>query len=372
MPWAQVLELLVVNRLIEPGSEFRLHRHWFDHSAMDVLLGRDFAAAEKDRLYRCLDRVLEHKPDLLVHLQQRWKDLFHAEFDLLLRSDEYLYGRGSGEQSEGALWLQPRWPGQQPSRGRQRSRALDNIDSETTGRGASSPVEDASGVVPWTTSTRRLTDGGPAAPEAGRAFGFVRINLPQARQEVTRETFTFRLDKAKLKEAELRDGHYLLRTNLVAEDPAVLWDRYVLLTQIEAAFKCLKSDLGIRPIYHQLEHRVEAHIMVAFLAYCLSVPLKQKLRGHAPGLTPRAVLEKLAAILWTSLFPPRMAGFWLCRAIPSRNLSRQSCYISSVSYSGPQGSALFPNSKCSGDLWDASVENKGTPGLRCSQLRKLG
>jgi hypothetical protein len=124
----------------------------------------------------------------------------------------------------------------------------------------------------------------------------VQINLPQARQEVTRETFTFRLDKAKLKEAELRDGHYLLRTNLVAEDPAVLWDRYVLLTQIEAAFKCLKSDLGIRPIYHQLEHRVEAHIMVAFLAYCLSVTLRQKLRGHAPGLTPRAVLEKLAAI----------------------------------------------------------------------------
>jgi hypothetical protein len=85
---------------------------------------------------------------------------------------------------------------------------------------------------------------------------------------VTRETFTFQLDKAKLKEAELRDGHYLLRTNLVAEDPAVLWDRYMQLTLIEAAFRCLKSDLGIRPIYHQLEHRVEAHILVAFLAYC--------------------------------------------------------------------------------------------------------
>jgi len=76
---------------------------------------------------------------------------------------------------------------------------------------------------------------------------------------VTRATFTFQLDKVKLKEAELRDGHYLLRTNLVAEDPAVLWDRYVQLTQIEAAFKCLKSDLGIRPIHHQLEQRVDAH-----------------------------------------------------------------------------------------------------------------
>jgi hypothetical protein len=137
---------------------------------------------------------------------------------------------------------------------------------------------------------------GAAKKEAGRAFGFVKIHVPGKDEEVTRETFTFHTDQAKLKEAQLRDGHYLLRTNMVAEDPAVLWDRYVQLTQIEAAFKCLKSELGIRPIYHQLEHRVEAHILVAFLAYCLSVTLKHRLHAYAPGLTPRAVLEKLAAI----------------------------------------------------------------------------
>ena len=95
----------------------------------------------------------------------------------------------------------------------------------------------------------------------------MKINLPRTDQEVTKEAFTFQLDTAKLKEAELRDGHYL-RTNLLADDPAVLWDRDAQLTQIEAAFKCLKSDLGIRPIHHQLEHRVDAHILVAFLAYC--------------------------------------------------------------------------------------------------------
>ena len=104
---------------------------------------------------------------------------------------------------------------------------------------------------------------------------------------MTRQTFTFQLDKAKLQEAQLRDGHYLLRTNLVAEDPAVLWDRYMQLVQVEAAFKCLKSELGIRPIYHQLEHRVEAHILVAFLAYCLMATLKHRLQVHAPGLTPQ-------------------------------------------------------------------------------------
>jgi hypothetical protein len=149
---------------------------------------------------------------------------------------------------------------------------------------------------------------GAAKTDVGRAFGFVKINLPKAGEAVTRETFTFHLDKAKLKEAAMRDGHYLLRTNLVAEDPAVLWDRYMQLTQIEAAFKCLKSDLGIRPIYHQLERRVDAHILVAFLAYCLTVTLKYRLQPHAPGLTPRAVLEKLAAIQMLDVSFPTTDG----------------------------------------------------------------
>jgi transposase len=149
---------------------------------------------------------------------------------------------------------------------------------------------------------------GAAKTEAGRAFGFVKITLPKPGEEVTRQTFTFRVDKEKLNEFEMCDGHYLLRTNLVAEDPAVLWDRYMQLTQIEAAFKCLKSDLGIRPIYHQLEHRVDAHILVAFLAYCLTVTLKHQLRRLAPGLTPRAALEKLATIQMLDVVFPTTDG----------------------------------------------------------------
>ena len=88
---------------------------------------------------------------------------------------------------------------------------------------------------------------GAAKTEAGRAFGFVMISLPKADQPVTRKSFTFAVDKTKLKDAELRDGHYLLRTNLTAKDPAVLWKRYMQLTQIEAVFKCLKSELGCGP-----------------------------------------------------------------------------------------------------------------------------
>jgi len=418
--WPQVLELLVVNRLIEPGSEFRLHRHWFDHSAMDVLLGQDFSVAEKDRLYRCLDRVLEHKQELFVHLQQRWKDLFDAEFDLLLYDLTSTYLEGEAEQNPKArygysrdkrpdckqvvialivtpaglplayevmagntsekttlrgfldrieslygkarrVWLMDRGIPTEALLQEMRTSRQETFYLVGTSRAKVSQYEKRWLELPWhkvresvevklfaqdgelyvlaksegrqakeiamrrkklarllrkLRAMRRscpkrdqlLMRVGAAKTDAGRAFGFVKIDLPQAGQEVTRERFTFRLDKARLKEAELRDGHYLLRTNLVAEDPAVLWDRYVQLTQIEAAFKCLKSELGIRPIHHQLEHRVDAHILVAFLAYCLTVTLKHRLRMHAPGLTPRAVLEKLAGIQMLDVSFPTTDG----------------------------------------------------------------
>jgi transposase len=418
--WSQVLELLAVNRLIDPGSEFRLHRQWFDQSAMDVLLGQDFAVAEKDRLYRCLDRVLEHKQDLFVHLQQRWKDLFDAEFDLLLYDLTSTYVEGEAEQNPKArygysrdkrpdckqvvialivtpaglplayevmagntsekttlrgfldsiesqygkarrVWLMDRGIPTEALLQEMRTSRQETFYLVGTSRAKVQQYEKQWLELPWhkvresvevklfaqdgelyvlaksegrqakENAMRRkklarllwklramrrscpkrdqlLMRVGAAKSDVGRAFGFVKINLPGAGQEVTRETFTFRLDKDRLKEAELRDGHYLPRTNLVAEDPAVLWDRYVQLTQIEAAFKCLKSDLGIRPIHHQLEHRVDAHILVAFLAYCLTVTLRHRLRTHAPGLTPRAVLEKLAGIQMLDVSFPTTDG----------------------------------------------------------------
>jgi transposase len=418
--WPQVLELLVVNRLIDPGSEFRVHRHWFDQSAMDVLLGQDFAVAEKDRLYRCLDRVLEHKQELFVHLQQRWKDLFDAEFDLLLYDLTSTYVEGEAEQNPKArygysrdkrpdckqvvialivtpaglplayevmagntsekttlrgflerierlygkarrVWLMDRGIPTEALLQEIRTSRQETFYLVGTSRAKVKQYEKRWLELPWhkvreSVEVKLFAQGGElyvlaksegrqakemamrrkklarllrklramrrscpkrdqllmrvgaAKTDAGRAFGFVKINLPQADQEVTKETFTFQLDKARLKQTEMRDGHYLLRTNLVAEDPAVLWDRYVQLTQIEAAFKCLKSDLGIRPIHHQLEHRVDAHILIAFLAYCLTVTLRHRLRMQAPGLTPRAVLEKLAGIQMLDVSFPTTDG----------------------------------------------------------------
>jgi hypothetical protein len=119
------------------------------------------------------------------------------------------------------------------------------------------------------------------------------------------------VDKAKLKAAEQRDGHYLLRSNLTGEDPAVLWTRYVQLTQIESVFRSLKSELSIRPIGHQLEHRADAHVLIAFLAYSLQVTLKNRLMMHAPGLTPAAVFEKLATIQMVEVWIPMVDGRWL-------------------------------------------------------------
>ena len=421
--WEKVLQLLVVNRLLAPGSEFHIHRHWFDSSAIDELLQTDFAAAEKDRLYRCLDRLLDHKRDLFIWLRQKWADLFKADFEVLLYDLTSTYFEGAMEQNPKAR------------RGYSRDGRSDclqlvialvvtpdgfplayevmngNTSDRATLRGFLKQIEETHGKarrvwvmdrgipseailkemreperqtfylvgtpkgrinqhekkwldLPWqkvrdsvevklyqhegelyvlaksqgrqakeiAIRRRRLARLlrklramrkslpkrdqlllriGAAKKEAGRAFGFAKIRLPAKDEQVTRTTFSFQVDKLKLKRSQQRDGHYLLRSNLTGEDPAVLWTRYVQLTQIESVFRSLKSELGIRPIYHQLEQRADAHVMIAFLAYCLQVTLKNRLLIHAPGPTPAAVLEKLATIQLVEVWIPMVDGRWL-------------------------------------------------------------
>jgi len=149
---------------------------------------------------------------------------------------------------------------------------------------------------------------GAAKKEAGKAYGLLAIKTPAKDEPVTPQTFGFSLDRKKLREARRREGGYLLRSNIADDDPGHLWSLYLHLVEIEQVFKELKSDLAIRPIHHQLENRIEAHIFVAFLAYCLMVTLKQRLKALAPGLTPRAVLEKLAAIQMIDVELPTTDG----------------------------------------------------------------
>ena len=119
---------------------------------------------------------------------------------------------------------------------------------------------------------------------------------------------TYRLDRARLRAARAREGRYLLRTNLAADDPELIWRCYMQLCFVEEAFRTLKGDLGLRPIFHQRPDRIEAHLFVAFLAYCLSITLRQQLRGLAGGLMPRAVLEKLATVQMLDVVVPTTDG----------------------------------------------------------------
>jgi len=152
---------------------------------------------------------------------------------------------------------------------------------------------------------------GAAKKEAGRAWALVRVALPAPppkAERARRVDFSFTLNKAKLRQVRRREGRYLLRSNGTATDPAQLWEYYLQLVEIEAAFKSLKGDLAVRPIYHQLPARIEAHIFVAFLAYCLHVTLRAHLRPHAPGLTVRQVLDKFAAMQLLDVHFPTTDG----------------------------------------------------------------
>ncbi len=150
---------------------------------------------------------------------------------------------------------------------------------------------------------------GQAKEQAGRVFKLLEIQWPQEGQEINAQSFRFKLRLSRYRQWYRREGRYLLRTNLTGVDPKILWEYYLQLVAIEEAFKNLKDDLAIRPIFHQKEQRIEAHIFVAYLAYCLQVTLQGKLRQLAGGLTARAVLEKFATMQMMDVhFPTEESG----------------------------------------------------------------
>ena len=120
--------------------------------------------------------------------------------------------------------------------------------------------------------------------------------------------FIYALNRQKLRRIRRREGRYLLRTNLTENDPALLWQYYTQLVAVEEAFKNLKGDLAIRPVFHQDERRIEAHIFIAFLAYCLQITLQRRLHALAPGLTARSALEKFAAVQMIDVHLPTTDG----------------------------------------------------------------
>jgi hypothetical protein len=144
---------------------------------------------------------------------------------------------------------------------------------------------------------------GAARARAPTAWRLVDIAMDKAGAE-----FSYTLNRQKLRQIRRREGRYLLRTNLTENDPALLWQYYTQLVAVEQAFKNLKGDLAIRPVFHQDEHRVEAHIFIAFLAYCLQITLQRRLHALAPGLTARSALEKFAAVQMIDVHLPTTDG----------------------------------------------------------------
>jgi hypothetical protein len=161
---------------------------------------------------------------------------------------------------------------------------------------------------------RELTGMEVSREEMLMKLGAARAKAPTAWRLVDIEmdekspTFTYALNRKKLRRARRREGRYLLRTNLTENDPTLLWQYYIQLVAVEQAFKNLKQDLAIRPVFHQDEHRIEAHIFIAFLAYCLQVTLQRRLHALAPGLTARSALEKFAAVQMIDVHLPTTDG----------------------------------------------------------------
>jgi hypothetical protein len=415
--WDQVLLVLVAYRLIAPGSEWRLHREWFSRCALGDLLGADLALADAHKLYGCHDLLVQHKQALFDHLVNRWRDLFNANFEVLLydltstyfeseppqdeedkrrfgysrdkRSDcvqvvialivtpqgfplayevlagntadnttlkEFLYKIESQYGKAQRIWVMDRgipteavleemrqsdppvhylvgtpkgrlnrlenqlldkpWhharPGVQVKLLAQQgelyvlAHSADRVQKERAIRRRQlkwlwARLKQLSAMT--LTREQLLMKLGAAKQKTPKAWRLIEIEVAQHNASLT-----YRLHRAKLRSARQREGRYLLRTNLTETDPAKLWSFYLQLVAVEEAFKNLKGDLAIRPIFHQHQDRIEAHIFVSFLAYCLHVTLTQRLRTLAPGLTTRSVLEKFAALQMIDVYLPTTDG----------------------------------------------------------------
>jgi len=455
--WAMVLRILTIYRLLSPGSEWRLHREWFERTALADLLNVDVRVVQDDTLYRAHDRVLKHREALFAHLRQRWVALFNARYEVLLydltstyfecdvpddpndprrfghrrdrRSDcvqvvvalvvtpeglplayEMLPGNTSDKATLRAMLekVRSRYGAAQRiwlmDRGIPTEAVLDEMRASTppvhylvgTPKGRLTRMESALAQKPWISARAKvrvklhdeegelyvlaesvprkdkeramrqrklkrywqrlgelkaqlserpmsrddlLEKIGAAKDRAGRqAAGLVRVTLaaaaPQAVKKsalaasqlranvgpkkraapkqmpelVGAQALNYTLDKARLRRVRIREGCYLLRTNMTGRDPDELWRYYMQLVAIEEAFRTLKGDLGLRPIFHKTPSRIEAHLFIAFLAYCLSITLRQQLRSLAGGLMPRTVFEKLATVQMLDVRIPTTDG----------------------------------------------------------------
>src|SRR5712691_1821454 len=389
--WDRVLLLLTTYRLLAPGSEWRLHREWFERSAMADLLGEDLGLAEIHKLYRCHDRLLydltstyfeadppfpegdkrrhgysrDHRADcvqvvialvvtpeglplayevlpgntadnttlrdFLARIERQYgkarriwlmdrgipTEAVLAEMRGADPPVQYLVGTPKGRLTrlEKDLRSQP-WQDARPG---VRVKLLPQdgelyVFAHSVNRVAKERAMRRRQLKWLWARLKQLSMMALSREELLMKLGAARAHAPAAWRLVVIAvapegvTFTYHLDRNRLRRARRREGRYLLRTNLTEDDPAKLWNLYLLLVRVEEAFKNLKGDLAIRPIFHQDQARIEAHIFIAFLAYCLHATLARRLHALAPGLSPRSVIEKFAAMQMIDVHVPTTDG----------------------------------------------------------------
>jgi hypothetical protein len=418
--WLNVLKMLAAYRLIDPGSEWRLHREWFRNSAAGDLLHEDQSIAKDDTLYRCLDKVLPHKKQFFGYLNQRWRDLFQVDFEILLydltstyfecdppergkrqfgysrdkRSDcvqvvialivtpegfplayEVLNGNTSDKTTlpdflkkieaqygkAQRIWVMDRGVPTEKILKAMRESEMPVSYLVGTPRGHLSKLEQDFLNRPWEsirsevevkllpkekevyvlaksrgrvskersmrqrrlkklwkrlhelqqqklTRDKLLLKLGAAKTEAGNAWRLVDVVVPEVGEPVMPSSFRLSINKPALRHVRQIEGQYLLRSFQCGVKPEQLWEFYVQLTEVEQAFKDLKQDLSIRPVFHKKDDRIDAHIFVAFIAYCLHATLKHMARQSASGLTPRSILEKFKTIQMIDVTIPTVDG----------------------------------------------------------------
>lgn len=444
VPWAKVVELLVVNRLCDPRSELFIHEKWFPQTAMDLLLDCDAAVAEKDRLYRALDRMVAHKDALERHLIAKWRDLFGASFDVLLYDLTSTYFEGDAQEVDKAargysrdhrpdcaqvvialvvtpegfpltyevfagdradvttlqaildqveakhgrarrIWVFDRGIVSEANLQRLRERGgqyvvgtprhrleayekellegawqqinpsvqVQLIEQEHETYVLARSVDRAKkeeamrwrqirGLMRDLVKLRRsirkgtLVDPDKVLMRLGRllerwprAWRYVAVDGKEGK-------LMWQWDRQALRLAQHRDGAYLLRTNLNDHRPEALWQMYVQLTEVEAVFRAMKSELAIRPIWHWVGSRVEAHVMVAFLGYCLWVCLKQKLKAAAPALSPWQVLDQFKRIVQVEVWFKLKAGGAICLPRITQPEAAQGMLLHQMDWSLPE------------------------------------
>lgn len=252
--WPALLKAIVIYRLTAPGSELQMHERWLKDCAAEELFGPGVLTG-RSTLYNCLDKVL------FPH--EEWKKP-RNERTLSFKDDLFFY-------------LRERWAGL---------------------FGSTCDV-----VLFDLTSTYFEVDGIKAL------WKMISVSIPGEGEDVTLDSFTWHLDWAKIREARRNDeGTYLLRTNLTDCDPKTLWKKYMIQGEIEYAFREMKHDLDLRPVYHQLDDRIEAHIFTSFMAFCLLTTLREMAREHAPGLTPRQIITNLKTIKMVDVVMPTTDG----------------------------------------------------------------